>query len=285
MTETVPGTLRLGIIGGAAVYVHWSSVIGGMLLWLFLGDNWRELPSFCAAYVMLVVVHEAGHFAAAKLVGLRVYQLVVSGAGGICRFDHPKKLSQGFWVVISGLWAQAILLLATLVFVSAAGYQKNLLGSPIVDTFVWANAFLIIMNLIPSNPSRALETDGFIIWLYVKHKYFGGESPYPVAGVVSPVLDPGTSLRDAGFKVPVGCKFGLEFLNDDVTPMGFVVHILTGYVGLGQRDATATMMKIHNDGGCIVSCKTEEEAALLASEINDEALKQGFPLTCRAIKA
>lgn len=63
------------------------------------------------------------------------------------------------------------------------------------------------------------------------------------------ILPPDTSLLALPEYVPFGYKHGVEVLNDNATPMEFVVSALQDHVGLSKTDAIRTMLEIHWRGG------------------------------------
>ena len=99
----------------------------------------------------------------------------------------------------------------------------------------------------------------------------------------SPVLAPGTSLLSRPDLVPAGFTQGIEILNDNATPMEFVVDVLSAHVGLDLKDSTQTMLAIHTRGGVLVPTASLQEAERIAAQITAEAAKKGYPLKCRAV--
>jgi ATP-dependent Clp protease adaptor protein ClpS len=119
--------------------------------------------------------------------------------------------------------------------------------------------------------------------LIVRHKWFGGDNPYPQVGEHSPVFQREKSLLDLGFSLPAGASYGVEIFNDDTTPLAFVIEVLTGRVRLTERDAMAKALMIHNRGGAVFPCRTLAQAQSLASEITLEAKNRGHALLCRTV--
>lgn len=101
----------------------------------------------------------------------------------------------------------------------------------------------------------------------------------------SPVLPPDTSLmRMKGF-VPDGFLSGLEIMNDNLTPMAFVVSVLQSCVGLSESDAIRTMLEIHKKGGALSPMASFDESERIAELVTAEAKTKNHPLVCRAVKA
>ena len=97
------------------------------------------------------------------------------------------------------------------------------------------------------------------------------------------VLPPETSLLSLAGFVPPGFKCGVEVLNDDTTPMEFVVSMLSAHVGLSRREAIRAMLTIHEKGGALLSTTSGAAAILAAQAIASEASNSGYPLVCRAV--
>jgi ATP-dependent Clp protease adapter protein ClpS len=102
-------------------------------------------------------------------------------------------------------------------------------------------------------------------------------------GSSSVLLSPETPLLTLPDFVPAGFKCGVEVLNDDATPMEFVVRMLSAHLGLGRKDAIRTMLGIHTKGGALLATATPLAAETAARAITTEASNRGYPLVCRAV--
>jgi ATP-dependent Clp protease adapter protein ClpS len=99
----------------------------------------------------------------------------------------------------------------------------------------------------------------------------------------SPVLPPGTSLLSMPDFVPAEFTHGIEILNDNTTPMQFVVDVLSAHVGLSPEDSNQIMLAIHRKGGALIPTLSLVEAERIAAHITAEAAKQRYPLKCRPV--
>ena len=99
----------------------------------------------------------------------------------------------------------------------------------------------------------------------------------------SPILPPETSLTSIPDFVPAGFRQGIEILNDNTTPMMFVVNALRTHATLSSEDSNQTMLAIHRRGGALIPTSSLSEAERIASQITAEAAKDGYPLICRAV--
>jgi ATP-dependent Clp protease adapter protein ClpS len=110
------------------------------------------------------------------------------------------------------------------------------------------------------------------------HRFRGWFNPDP--GLVLPA---GTSLVALQGFLPSGFKHGVEILNDDETPMEFVVWTLNKHVGLDNTSAVRAMLQIHSRGGALLPLASSEEAERVASQVIEHARARTYPLRCRAV--
>ena len=69
-------------------------------------------------------------------------------------------------------------------------------------------------------------------------------------------------------------------LNDDETPMDFVVWVLQYFFDLDIHEATKLMLRIHHEGKAVCGSCEREEAERRVSNILAFAAKHGHPLKC-----
>ena len=69
-------------------------------------------------------------------------------------------------------------------------------------------------------------------------------------------------------------------LNDDYTPMDFVVHILERFFGKNKEEATEIMMQVHRRGVGLCGVYTFEIAETKVTQVIDHARKHQHPLQC-----
>ena len=69
-------------------------------------------------------------------------------------------------------------------------------------------------------------------------------------------------------------------LNDDYTPMEFVVDVLERFFGLGLEEATRVMLHVHHKGAGICGVFTYEIAETKVTQVTDYARKNQHPLQC-----
>lgn len=81
-----------------------------------------------------------------------------------------------------------------------------------------------------------------------------------------------------GLKLPK--KFKVVLLNDDYTPMNFVVYVLKRFFGLNDEKATQIMLQIHSQGRGIGGVYTRDIAETKVAEVNLFSRSNEHPLLC-----
>ncbi len=69
-------------------------------------------------------------------------------------------------------------------------------------------------------------------------------------------------------------------LNDDYTPMEFVVHILERFFGLSHAQAFEIMLTVHKKGLAVVGVFSFEIAETKVSQVMDFSRRHQHPLQC-----
>lgn len=69
-------------------------------------------------------------------------------------------------------------------------------------------------------------------------------------------------------------------LNDDYTPMEFVIHVLEKYFSKGREEATRIMLHVHQKGVGVCGVFTYEVAETKVTQVMDLARQNGHPLQC-----
>lgn len=69
-------------------------------------------------------------------------------------------------------------------------------------------------------------------------------------------------------------------LNDDYTPMEFVVHVLERFFGLGYAEAHEIMLTVHQKGLAVVGVFSFEIAETKVAQVMDLARRHQHPLQC-----
>ena len=69
-------------------------------------------------------------------------------------------------------------------------------------------------------------------------------------------------------------------LNDDYTPMEFVVHVLERFFGLNHAQAFDIMLTVHKKGLAVVGVFSFEVAETKVAQVMDFARRHQHPLQC-----
>ncbi|MBP6484278.1 MAG: ATP-dependent Clp protease adapter ClpS [Rhodoferax sp.] len=74
--------------------------------------------------------------------------------------------------------------------------------------------------------------------------------------------------------------YQVVMLNDDYTPMEFVVVVIQEFFGKDLESATRIMLKIHLDGKAVCGVYSRDVAVTKVDQVLDAAHKAGHPLKC-----
>jgi len=80
-------------------------------------------------------------------------------------------------------------------------------------------------------------------------------------------------------------QYRVLLLNDDYTPMEFVVGLLMGIFKKTQEEATQIMLDVHQSGIGICGIYTFEIAETKVAQVLDAAKRSDHPLKCTLEKA
>jgi ATP-dependent Clp protease adaptor protein ClpS len=97
--------------------------------------------------------------------------------------------------------------------------------------------------------------------------------------IQSPFEDTGT-LTKTKEVVKRPSMYKVVLLNDDFTPMDFVVHLLQRFFNKNVDEATHIMLTIHHSGAAVCGIYTYEVAEAKVVHVMDYARQHGHPLQC-----
>ena len=81
-------------------------------------------------------------------------------------------------------------------------------------------------------------------------------------------------------KIKKPSMYNVLLLNDDYTPMEFVVYILQSFFNMNQEKATQVMLAVHQHGKGVCGIFTKEVAETKCSQVLNFAKENGHPLAC-----
>ena len=94
-----------------------------------------------------------------------------------------------------------------------------------------------------------------------------------------PSRQPGLLLKTAP-KTRRPSLYKVLLLNDDYTPMEFVVHILERFFGKTKEEATEIMLHVHRRGVGMCGVFTYEVAEMKVNQVMDFSRANEQPLQC-----
>lgn len=74
--------------------------------------------------------------------------------------------------------------------------------------------------------------------------------------------------------------YQVVLLDDDFTPMDFVVDVLTKVFGMAFEQATRIMLQVHTEGRGVCGVYTRDVAETKVGQVKNLAREQGHPLLC-----
>jgi len=92
--------------------------------------------------------------------------------------------------------------------------------------------------------------------------------------------DEGTVLSRQEQKLKPPSMYKVLLLNDDYTPMEFVVMILQEYFSKDRENATQIMLMVHRDGKGVCGVYPRDIASTKVELVLNHARKAGHPLQC-----
>src|SRR3954471_14367299 len=90
----------------------------------------------------------------------------------------------------------------------------------------------------------------------------------------------GTVLEAEKAKVKPPPLFKVLLLNDDYTPMDFVVVVLQTVFAMSREKATQVMLQVHREGMGVCGTYTREVASAKVEQVVNIARKHQHPLQC-----
>jgi ATP-dependent Clp protease adaptor protein ClpS len=90
----------------------------------------------------------------------------------------------------------------------------------------------------------------------------------------------GTVLEAQRKRVRRPPLYRVLLLNDDFTPMEFVVVVLQKYFGMNRERATSIMLQVHREGMGMCGVFTKDVASTKVEQVVSYARRHQHPLAC-----
>jgi ATP-dependent Clp protease adaptor protein ClpS len=104
--------------------------------------------------------------------------------------------------------------------------------------------------------------------------------PEPVVPPTRPGNDDAVVLERRTQRTEPPQMFQVVLLNDDFTPMEFVVHVIQEFFSKDRETATQIMLKIHLEGKGICGVYSRDVAGTKVDQVLQAARAAGHPLQC-----
>jgi len=101
----------------------------------------------------------------------------------------------------------------------------------------------------------------------------GGDDPRDAEGD-----DGGLAVQEAKPQLKPPPLYKVVLLNDDYTPMEFVVEILEVFFSMNREKATQVMLTVHTQGKGVCGIFTRDIAETKAAQVNQYAKENQHPL-------
>jgi Zn-dependent protease len=145
------GSVTLGYIWGAPVRVHWSMIVGLVLVGGLQPGAWL-------GFLIVIIAHELGHAVLVRFFGQRVVGLSFHALGGECYWTGQPKSWQRGLIAWGGVAGQSVVAcvawgVARLLPFVFTGWFGDALGRAVVDS----NLAMAAFNLLPIPPLDGAE--------------------------------------------------------------------------------------------------------------------------------
>lgn len=92
--------------------------------------------------------------------------------------------------------------------------------------------------------------------------------------------DSGVAVAPAKPKLKAPSMYQVLMMNDDFTPMEFVVEVLEHFFAMNEEKATQVMLTVHGAGKAVCGVFSKDVAETKAALVNQYARDNGHPLLC-----
>lgn len=86
--------------------------------------------------------------------------------------------------------------------------------------------------------------------------------------------------QEAKPKLKKPALYRVVLINDDYTPMEFVIDVLMMFFSMDQEKSTQVMLAVHNEGKGVCGTYSKDVADTKAAQVNQFARDNKHPLLC-----
>jgi ATP-dependent Clp protease adaptor protein ClpS len=95
-----------------------------------------------------------------------------------------------------------------------------------------------------------------------------------------PVREGSAVLEPQKARIKPPSMYKVLLLNDDFTPMDFVVVVLEQFFSMNREQATVVMLKVHREGKGVCGIFPRDVAATKVDQVTAFARRHQHPLAC-----
>jgi len=99
-------------------------------------------------------------------------------------------------------------------------------------------------------------------------------------GFMATRQDPSTVLERKESRLKPPPMYQVMLLNDDFTPMEFVVSVLQKFFGMGREKATQVMLRVHREGRGVCGVYPRDVASTKVEQVSSYSRQHQHPLQC-----
>ncbi len=98
--------------------------------------------------------------------------------------------------------------------------------------------------------------------------------------IINTLIEQETGVKEATPKLQEPKKYKVVLVNDDYTPMEFVISVLQHFFYLPEGVAVEVMMKVHTEGRAVCGVYTRDIAETKVVLVSEFAKINDHPLLC-----
>jgi ATP-dependent Clp protease adaptor protein ClpS len=121
---------------------------------------------------------------------------------------------------------------------------------------------------------------GFPLKNLLQSSNIGPSQPLPTLWTMANQQQDGSLLEAERTRLKPPPLYKVLLLNDDYTPMDFVVVVLQTVFAMSREKATQVMLQVHREGMGVCGTYVREVAAAKVDQVIDIARKHQHPLQC-----
>lgn len=245
------------------------------------------------SFLLAILIHEIGHLVAVlmaghKVIEFSVYPISIKRCENKYTISLQKNIFSGFVAyereINKTTWGKEVAIIASGVLANIfigltfILYHYLISDNGLLLIFGWTSLIVGVLNCFPAEV-KELGLDCDVKKFLTMLKFKRSISKIKRFNLEKPLFDISSKPKERSNSN----KAQIEFFNDDVTEMDFVVDILKTYLYLDDFCSASTMLDIHKNGSVKIGWFDAEVAIKITEQIKNEATKNGFPFKCNVL--